>query len=95
MQCLFEEINQFYLSLEIYQDTKIAKYFAVFKCYCIIKFVHLHKVMDWNLFFNCFYIKLLIIIFISMFDKQCSTESAITFAIFEKKASLHGCATTE
>ena len=26
MQCLFEEVNQFYLSLKSYQDTKIAEY---------------------------------------------------------------------
>ena len=48
-----------------------------FKCYCIIKFVyvclsgHSKFDMDWNLFLqNCFYIKLLIIMFIRMFDVQ-------------------------
>ena len=29
MQCLFEKVNQFHLSLKSYQDTKIAKYFSV------------------------------------------------------------------
>ena len=29
MQCLFEELDHIYLSLESYQDTKIAKYFGV------------------------------------------------------------------
>ena len=28
MQCLFEEVNQFYLSLKSYQDTKIVKCFG-------------------------------------------------------------------
>ena len=52
----------------------------MFKCYFIIKFVYVYQVtpsltwMNWNLFFffsrNCFYIKLLIIMFVKMFDIQ-------------------------
>ena len=44
MQCLLEEANQFCFSLKSYQDTKIAKYFVIAKCYYIVKFVYVYQV---------------------------------------------------
>ena len=67
MQCLFEEVSQFFLSPK-YRNT------LVFNCYYQIRIRisgHSKFNMDWNLFFqDCFYITLLIIMFIRMFDIQ-------------------------
>ena len=66
---------QFHVSLESYQDTKITNYFWVKMLlqYQIRICLSSHSKfdMDRNLFLqNCFYIKLLVILFIKMFDVQ-------------------------
>ena len=76
MQYLFEEVRQFYLSLKSFPDTK-KRNTLVFKCYGIIKFIYVYQVtpsLTWiGIFFfhDRFYITLLIIIFIRIFDIQC------------------------
>ena len=72
MHCLFEDVNHFYLSIKGHQDTKIAKYFGV-KCYGITKYVYVYQItpcLTWIGIFlqNCFCSKLLIIMFIRMFN---------------------------
>ena len=98
MQSLFEKVNQIYLSLKSYQDTKTAKYFWVSMLlhYQNRIFISGHSKfdMDWNLFLqNCFYIKLLIIMFIRMCDAQYWKISNIcnTWKINEKLKILMTC----
>ena len=74
MQCLFEKIKQFHLSLENYQDSEILLSLNVIawsNSYSLSGQSNFD--MDWNLFLpNCFHnFKLLIIMFIRMFDVQC------------------------
>ena len=87
MKCLFEEVHQFYFSPKSFQIPK-ERNTLVFKCYCIIKFVYVYQVTPSlaliGIFFihDCFYITLLIIMFIRCLTY--SIESEIALAIFEK-----------
>ena len=60
MQCLFEKVNQFYISLLLSLNV-----IGLSNLYIICLSGHSKFDMDWNLFLqNCFYIKLLIIYYV-------------------------------
>ena len=72
MEFLFEEVNQIYHSLKSYQNSEILLCFYVTALSDSYIYNLVTSSLTWTGFFfqNCFYFKLLIIMFIRMFGIQ-------------------------
>ena len=100
VQCLFEKVNQIYLpvkKLSRYQNSKIflsLNFIALSNLYMYIRSLQVwHGLKSFFLLQNCFYIKLLIIMFIRICDLQYWKINNIcnTWKIKKKLKNLMTC----